>query len=223
MAQFPFQLVGFDLDGTMFDTSGDLGAAVNYVMRELGRDEIPLNEVPVLVGKGARVMLDRALDRSGGSSEELLDTWLPRLIDFYADNLTRHTRPYPGLLDALEALAAEGVRLAICTNKREGLARGILKELDLGDRFVAVVGGDTLGPGHLKPLPDLVLEMVRQAGGGTAAFVGDTFNDIDAAKAANIPSVAVTFGFSDRPVDSLGADAMIDHYDELVPALKRLS
>jgi phosphoglycolate phosphatase len=115
------------------------------------------------------------------------------------------------------------VRLAVATNKREVFARQLLEELGLIGRFATVIGGDTLGPGTSKPAPDMLREMVARCGGGRAAFVGDTTFDIGAARAAALPVVAVSFGFHDLPPADLGADAVIDHFDELVPALARLA
>jgi phosphoglycolate phosphatase len=94
-----------------------------------------------------------------------------------------------------------------------------LDELKLSPHFAAVLGGDTLGPGHGKPAPDLILEMIVRLGGGRAAYVGDTTYDVLAARAARVPSLAVSFGFNDRPARDLGADAVIDRFADLVPAL----
>ena len=114
------------------------------------------------------------------------------------------------------------VKVAIVTNKFESLAVKLLRELDLFDRFETVIGGDTLGPGRAKPAADPIVEMIARLGGGRAAFVGDSIYDIDAAKAAGIPSIAVSFGFLMQPVEELGADAVIDGYDQLIPTLETL-
>ena len=122
----------------------------------------------------------------------------------------------------LDGLAARGVKLAVVTNKLETLAVKLFAELGLTERFFTIIGGDTLGPGRGKPKPDLIEEMLRQAGGGRAAFVGDTTFDTGAARAAGLPCVAVSFGFNDVPVDELGASVVIDHFDGLIPALGAL-
>jgi phosphoglycolate phosphatase len=100
------------------------------------------------------------------------------------------------------------------------LARKLLDALDLSHHFAAIVGGDTLGPNRHKPKPDLLLDMIAKAGGGRTIFLGDTDNDTLAAKAAGVPSIAVSFGFVHATAQSIGADAGIDHYDELVPLLE---
>ena len=122
------------------------------------------------------------------------------------------------LEQALDALAARGVKLAICTNKPERLTHLLLDALGWTGRFAAIVGGDTLPV--RKPDPAPLHEAIARAGGGRAAFVGDSITDADTAKAARPAFVAVSFGFSDRPVAELGADAVIDHYAELIPALR---
>jgi phosphoglycolate phosphatase len=112
------------------------------------------------------------------------------------------------------------VRLAICTNKLEGLARSLIDALGWQDRFAAIIGGDTLPV--RKPDPAPLFAAIQRAGGGRPAFIGDSITDTDTARAANIPCVAVSFGFTDRPPGELGANALIDHFDELIPALERL-
>ena len=120
----------------------------------------------------------------------------------------------------LDALAENGVALAVVTNKVEHLAIKLLDNLDLSRRFFTIIGGDTLGPGKSKPAPDQILTMItRSPRQGRAAYVGDTTYDTLAAKAAAIPCIAVSFGFNDTPPAEMGASAVIDHYDELIPAL----
>jgi phosphoglycolate phosphatase len=221
MADIPFDIVGFDLDGTLLDTGADLAAAVNHALATIGHGPYPIDEIKPFIGKGARRMLERSLAAAGIVDQALIDELLPVLLDFYGANIAVQTVPYPGLLKAMDDLAARGIRLAICTNKREALARKLLDELGLSARFAAIVGGDTLGPNRHKPLPDLLLDMVEKAGGGRTIFLGDTDNDTLAARAANIPSIAVSFGFVTCTAEELGADAGIDHFDELIPLLER--
>lgn len=222
MNDFPFQIVGFDLDGTLLDTLEDLGAAVNHALMSAGRPTIPITEVRYLVGGGAKRMLERALDLTGGIDQAAFEPLYRELLAFYTANIAVHSRLYPGGEAMLDDLASHGVKLAVVTNKIESLARRLLDELDLTSRFAAIIGGDTLGPGRAKPAPDMIDEMVARLGGGRAAFVGDTTYDIGAARAAGVPSVAVSFGFNDKPAHELGAEAVIDHCAELIPTLMRL-
>lgn len=222
MTPFPFQIVGFDLDGTLVNSSRDLGAAVNHALRLAGRATLPQEQITPLIGRGAKRMLERALVLEGGMSEEEFKPLYKELLRFYEANLAVHTRPYPGCEAMLDELAGLGCQLAVVTNKFERFANQLLDTIGLADRFTTIIGGDTLGPGKAKPEPDLLHEMVRRCGGGSAAFVGDTTSDTGAALAAGIPCVAVSFGFSDRPVADLGAQAVIDHFGALVPALHDL-
>ncbi len=143
---------------------------------------------------------------------------LPVLLDYYQDNLSARSVPYPGLIAAMDALAAAGVKLAICTNKAERFTIPLIDQLGLTPRFASIVGGDTVGVA--KPDPAPIRAMIERAGGGRTIFIGDTINDIAGARNAGIPSVAVSFGFLDGPVEDLAADAVIDHFDDLVPLLQ---
>jgi phosphoglycolate phosphatase len=218
MTSIPFDIVGFDLDGTLLDTSGDLAAAVNYAIATDGRPPFPVDAIRPFVGKGAKVMLERALTASGGYDESLLAKMLPVLLDYYEQNLAIHSIPYPGLMEAMTALEETGIKLAICTNKAERFTIPLLHQIGLSDRFCSVVGGDTLGVA--KPDPAPIHEMIARAGGGRTIFLGDTINDIAGARNARIPSIAVSFGFLDGPVEELEADAIIHHFDELLPLLQ---
>jgi phosphoglycolate phosphatase len=220
MTDFPFQIVGFDLDGTLFDTSPDLADAVNHALALLGRPALSVEAVIPMIGRGAKFMLEQGLAATGGCSDADMALAYPALLTFYEANISRGTRPYPGLLTAMDALDAKGVALAIVTNKLEALAVRLVDELGLLHRFKTVIGGDTMGEG--KPSPRPIHEMIRRCGGGRAAFVGDSIFDISAAKNAGIPNIAVSFGFLMQPVEELEADAVIDHFDELVPTLERL-
>lgn len=216
-------MVGFDLDGTLLDTHADLGVALNHALGLAGRPPVPGSEVRDLIGGGARVMLERGLAITGGlPPEDEIRTLHGALIAHYRENIAVHTTLFPGGAAMLEGLAARGVRVAVVTNKLEALAVRLLDELGLSPRLATIIGGDTLGPGRAKPRPDLLHEMVSRLGGGRAAYVGDTTYDTLAARAAGLPCVAVRFGFNDMPVDTMGADAVIDHYDELIPALERM-
>jgi len=211
----PFDIIGFDLDGTLLDTSGDLAHALNHALATIGRGPLPVDDVRRMVGRGAKVMLMRALDATGGATDDLVARLFPILIDHYAANIATETRMYPGLVDALDALAARGAVLAVCTNKLERLARSVLAETGLARRFAAIIGGDTVG--RLKPDPAPLHAMIAQAGGGRTLFVGDSDNDVNAARAAGVPSVALSFGYVSGDPRDLGADAVIADYAELVP------
>jgi len=220
MPSFPFAVVGFDLDGTLLDTSGDLAAAVNHALTGAGRPALPVERIRPMIGGGSRHMLAQGMAATGGCTEAELDVLQRRLLDFYEANIAVETRPFPGLIDALDHLAGRGVRLGVMTNKLEHLARRVLDALGLTARFDCVIGGDTVGVA--KPDPAPIRAMVEACGGGRAAFVGDSIYDVRAAQAAGLPVVACSFGFLQQPVDTLGADAVIDGFDRLVATLERL-
>jgi phosphoglycolate phosphatase len=217
----PFKTIGFDLDGTLLDTSGDLAATLNRVLAEDGRPALPLDHILAMVGRGVHKLLEQAVAATGGGDAAVVARLYPRFVDTYAAHNAEHSRPYPGVLDALDALAAQGVTLAVVTNKLEALTLPLLDATGLLPRFATVIGGDTLGPGNAKPSPAPIIEMVRRCG-GPAAFVGDSTYDVQAAQAAGLPMIACSFGFSQVPVTTLGAEAVIDSFAELLPALASL-
>lgn len=222
MADFPFQIVGFDLDGTLLDTSGDLTDAVNHALGFLGRPPLAPETVKPMIGRGAKAMLEQALEARDDHDPADMARAYPELLRFYEAHVADRSAPFPGALDALDDLAARGVTLAIVTNKFEHLAVKLISALGLGSRFATIIGGDTMGKGNAKPSALPIREMIARCGGGRAAFVGDSIYDVLAAKNAGVPSVAVSFGFLTQPVEELGADAVIDSYAELIPALARL-
>jgi phosphoglycolate phosphatase len=218
MTKTSFDLVGFDLDGTLVDSSADLGVAINHALGIMGLPPHDLADIKRFIGKGTRIFVERALRADNAYSEEMVAKVLPLFQDYYLAHVCDHTAPYPGALDAMAELRTRGVRLALCTNKSERFTHPLLRALDLEKWFDAVICGDTLGPGTLKPSPAPIHAMVERAGGGEAVFLGDTSNDIDAAKAAGTATIAVRFGFVDE-ADLLGADATLAHFDDLLPLL----
>ena len=225
MTDFPFALIGFDLDGTLIDTSEDLRLACNVALELGGIAPLAPDQIRSAIGGGARRMLERGIEFNGSGpvSPDLFEAMFDAFLEHYQAHIDVHSPPFPGVLEMMDALDALGVKMAIVTNKREAMADQLFRELGLRHRFAAFLGGDTLGPDKAKPAPDLLHEMIaRAATPGPAAFVGDSHFDIDAAKAAGLPSVAVSFGFLMQPVETLGADAVIDQFDELIDALRRL-
>ena len=224
MSDFPFAIIGFDLDGTLVDSALDLCPAVNHALIKAGRQPVSVEVTRSLIGGGAMRMLERALDVTGGPVEA--DEFAPlyeALLTHYTANIAAHTRPYPGCLAALDALAARGCKLAVVTNKSEDLARKLIGELDMTDLFASIMGGDTLGRKRAKPAPDMIHETITRCGGGTFAMVGDSTFDVKAAHNAGMPAAAFSFGYHDVPPDQLGADVLIHHFDELLGALEQLT
>lgn len=220
MPPFPFDIVAFDLDGTLADTAPDIAAGLNRMLAEFGRSPLGVHEIRPMIGDGARNLIRKVLAATGEAGETLIDEAHPVYLDHYAAHVCEGTRPYPHVEAALDGLAAAGARLAICTNKSERLSGLLLDALGWRERFATLVGGDSLP--WRKPDPRLLLETIARTGGGRAAFVGDSIFDAETARAAEIPFVAFAGGYRDRPVNALGADAVIDSYAALIPALRSL-
>ena len=209
MSRFPFDIVGFDLDGTLVDSNRDLAPAINHALGTIGRAAIPADATRKLIGGGARRMLERALELTGGALPDAeFETAFGALLGHYEEHIADHTVPYPGCLDTLDALLARGCKLAVITNKIEVYSRKLLDALGMTSRFAAILGGDTLGPGRAKPAPDMIDTAILTCGGGSFAMVGDSTYDVRAARNARVPVVALSFGYNDLPAAELGADAV---------------
>lgn len=214
--------VVFDLDGTLVDTAPDLMAGLNHVLALDGIEPVHYEDMTFLVGQGARAMIERGFRLRG---RPLSDTHLAELLEcfirHYLDGMPGESLPYAGVVTSLERMKAEGFRLAVCTNKLEMLALPLLRGLRLDGYFDAIAGGDTFPV--RKPEAGHILKTIERAGGSaaTSIMVGDSVNDIVAAQNAGIPSVAVPFGYSDVPVETLNPTRIIGHFDELTPELVR--
>ena len=211
----------FDLDGTLVDTAPDLVAAANHVLGHVGLPPVDAQTLRPYIGHGARVMIERATAVAKLSEAEH-ERLLERFLDYYSANIAVDSRPFEGAVDALERFKAAGAKLAVCTNKREGMSRLLLDALDLSRFFSAIAGRDTLP--NSKPHPGHLLGTIDLAGGdpSRAVMIGDSNVDIATAKAANVPVIAVSFGYTDTPIAEFEPDAVIDHYRELEPAIAAL-
>jgi phosphoglycolate phosphatase len=213
----------FDLDGTLVDTATDLVATLNVILEREGFNPVAFGEARAMVGHGARLLIERGLAANGATlSKGTVDRLFDEYIDYYAAHIADTSRPFPGVVETLEACAADGWLLAVCTNKLEGLSRLLLDALGLSDSFAAICGADTFSA--RKPDPLALTETILRAGGDLtrAVMVGDSKTDIDTARAARIPVIAVDFGYTSVPVSELGPDVVISHFDQLRPALSRL-
>ncbi|TFI59216.1 phosphoglycolate phosphatase [Sphingomonas parva] len=220
MPALPFDIVVFDLDGTLADTAPDLAGALAHMLSRLGRPELTLDAVRTMIGNGVRALVRRALRATGGADEILEEEGHALFLAHYGAHLCIGTKPYPGTEQALDALAESGAALAVCTNKPEAFARALIAQLGWESRFAAIVGGDSLAA--RKPDPAPLHEAIARAGGGRAVLVGDSVTDAATARAAGVPFVVVRFGYSDRPVEDLGADAVVDSFAGLTDALADL-
>jgi len=190
------RLVVFDLDGTLIDSSRDLADATNAVIQEYGGTPLGIDEITSYVGEGAAVLVRRAL-RAAGLAHLPADA-LDRFLAQYEERLTVHTRPYPGIPEALDALAGRGCTLAVLTNKPERPTRRILEELALDAKFTDVVGGDTSA--GRKPDPTGLLRIIERAGTTPAAsvLVGDSPIDYRTARNAGTRICLARYGYGYR-------------------------
>lgn len=215
--------IGFDLDGTLIETAGDIHRALGEVLSAQGLPPLPMAEVRKLVGGGARLLIQRALDVHGASrDEETLDRLMDDYIAAYAADIASLSHPFPGLVEALDALHARGATLCVCTNKRTDLSVQLLETLGLHQRFAAIVGGDAVA--NRKPHPGHFTHAIRASGGDPARsmMVGDSIYDVSTAKAAGAPIAVYAFGYTDTAPDLLGADAVFTHFTELPDLAVRL-
>ncbi len=213
--------VVFDLDGTLLDTAPDLIAAVNHIIQIAGGKPIDAEHLRPIISLGGREMIKEGLKHNGlNHSDDELYRRLPQFIAYYRENIAVLTKPFPGLLQKLDRLAALGCKLAVCTNKLESLALSLLTQPELANRFDAITGRDTF-PVY-KPDPRHLLGTIARTGGDPtqAIMIGDSNTDVKTAKAAGIPVVGVTFGYTDTPITELGCDAVISHYNQLANALE---
>lgn len=216
----PAPLVVFDLDGTLVDTAPDLVASLNHTIAAHGLAPVSYEDLTHLVGHGARAMIERAFRlRDNPLDETELPGMMDRFVEHYLAGMPGESRPYPGLTSALDRLLDAGMKLAVCTNKMESLARPLIDGLNLGGYFATVTGGDTFPV--RKPDPAHLTGTVERAGGDIrrTVMVGDSLNDLKVAVNAGVPSIGVPFGYSDVPIQTLDPTVLITHYDQLTPDL----
>jgi phosphoglycolate phosphatase len=209
----------YDLDGTLADTADDLMGALNTVLTQEGLAPLSVVNARVMLGAGGRTLIQRGFAASGRELGPLkLEALFGDFLAHYNAHIAQHTRLYPGVESALDAIARAGWRQAICTNKMEGSARLLMGKLRVAYRFAFICGQDTFGVG--KPDPRPLLGTIAASGGdrSRAIMVGDSLTDIKTARAAGLPAIAVDFGYSDVPVNELGPDRVISHFDELAEA-----
>ena len=209
-------IIVYDLDGTLVDTAPDLLDSLNHCLNLAGLETAEPTELRKFVGMGGRVMIERAFAAQNKTLEQAqLDRLLAAFLDHYGGAIPGKSKPYAGVLSALDRFERAGYIAAVCTNKYENLATSLIGSLGLAPRFAAVCGQDTFP--FRKPDPRHLTETIARAGGSPAraVMIGDSRTDIDTAKAAGIPVVAVDFGYTDRHVREFEPSVVISHFDEL--------
>src|SRR5262252_3308088 len=210
----------FDLDGTLVDTAPDLISTLNLVLAGEGLPPVAYDDARRMIGGGARRMIERALIAAGQNVPGAeLDRMFRIFIDHYSAHIADRSRAFPHLESVLQRLAGKGCRLAVCTNKLERLSVRLLDTLNLSRYFAAICGQDTFG--IQKPDPQMLRLTIRRAGGEVqrAIMIGDSITDMRTARAANVPVIAVDFGYSEVAPEALNADRLISSFTELPHAI----
>jgi phosphoglycolate phosphatase len=221
---FAVDAVAFDLDGTLLDTVHDLAAAVNLTLAGEGLAPLPVDVVRNMVGRGVADLLARALTRARGAPprDGEVAGLLPGYQDGYAAILGRQTRLYPGVVAGLDRLRAAGFALAVITNKATRFVAPHLVHAGIAEYFGTVVGGDDAVAKKPDAAP-LALAASRMAlPPARMLMVGDSVNDVAAARAAGSPVVVVPYGYNEgRPVQSLAADGIVDSLEVVADCIRR--
>ncbi len=224
MDEVPLTIV-FDLDGTLVDTAPDLVAVADAMLAEMGAGPLDPETGRMAAGSGARALLTAGLEAAGKPLPAESD-W-PRLvgifIEHYRQRIARASRPFPGIVDFLALVRAQGYRLSVCTNKKAPLAVALLRALNLHRYFDAIVGADTLGVG--KPDPRPLRHSIETAGGqlSSAVIIGDSHSDVLAARALGIPSILAAWGYLDAPPACYQADYCIHAIEDALPLVVELA
>lgn len=214
-------IIAFDLDGTLVDTAPDIIGALNLVLREEGIKPYHLDEARPLIGRGALELLRRGFALAGHPlTAEQEQPLLDRLLKHYETHIDAFSKPFDGVAEAMDALSAAGAKLAVCTNKHTYLSVELIKRLGWSDRFGSNRGSDSVpnkkpDAGHLQACVDDIGGDIRKT-----ILVGDSETDFMTARNAGVPSILVSFGYSERPIQELDCDVLIDHYDALIDAIK---
>lgn len=212
-----------DLDGTLAETHRDLIPTLNRTIARVGLAPIEMSQVGYIVGKGIKPMIERAFELRGTSLDpENLNQLNQAYLADYSENICVNTVLYENVANCLDQFLTQGWVLAVCTNKLEKLARELLDQLAIGQKFAAITGADTFS--FRKPDPGHLLETIRMAQGdpSRSIMVGDSVTDVKTAQNANVPVVGVTFGYSDVPIFELNPDAVIDHFDQLFDVASKM-
>lgn len=226
--KFPLLIkaVMIDLDGTLLDTACDLAAAANMMLRELGREELPLETIQSYIGKGIQKLVKRSLTGSLDDEPdvELFDRAMPIYERDYAKTLSINTRPYPGVIEGLNALREADFRLACITNKAEAFTLPLLRATGLRDYFDIVLSGDSLPKKKPDPMP--LLHACKHFGipSHEMLLIGDSLNDAEAARAAGCHVFCVPYGYNEgRDVRELDCDAIVESVYAATKLIQKLS
>ena len=213
----------FDLDGTLVDSAPGVCWALNAALDEQSIASLTLANVKDMVGKGARHLVVKAMEHNGVDADDDLQALITtRFMEIYSDRPTKDTVVFDGAMSVLRGLRDRDVKLAICTNKPRKTTEPVLKAFGLEDFFSVVICGDDTA--HRKPDPRHIWETLAALGGDkqSSVMVGDSENDILAARDAQVRSIAVSFGYCHVPMGELAPDALIDTFSAFDEALHKI-
>ena len=218
------ELILFDLDGTLIDSAPDLALSINYMLRTVNHNEFSEEIIDSWVGNGAQTLVKRALSGSKIVDEninnDLFDRSLSVFLEYYKNNLCEQTTPYPNVKITLQTLKDDGYKLAIITNKPFDFIEPILKQLGLDSLFELYIGGDSLDEKKPSPLPLQYVCKKFNIKPRNTLMIGDSKNDILAAQAANIQSIAVSYGYNyGEDIRVYKPDLTIDNFGDILEVL----
>lgn len=219
-----FDTVLYDLDGTLIESAKDMQVAVSRVLADHGLPPATEADMRAFMGQGSKVTMDRAFTKYGRKLDEAALSAVTReFVRYYEADPISNTIAFPGVVETVQRFARLGLKQGVCTNKFERPSRTILEHLKLMPPITDVAGADTFPV--RKPDPKHILMLLERMGGSAqrAVMVGDSIHDLEAAHAAGLPAVLVSWGYTDRPASELGADAVIERFDALPRALEQIA
>jgi len=212
--------IAFDLDGTLVDTAPDLVRALNAVVGPRGLAPVSLDDVRAMVGRGSRALIERSYARENITLEhQEADDLVAAFIEIYQSDIAAQSQIFPGVEDTLSAMLNAGATLSVCTNKPSALSDLLIETLGLTRYFTRIIGPERTGA--KKPAADHIRSALG-SGHGVSAMIGDSSPDVDAARAAGIPSIVLSYGYSEKPASSLGADRVIHSFSDVPKTLAEI-
>jgi phosphoglycolate phosphatase len=215
-----FDTVIYDLDGTLIDSAKDMQVAVSNVLADHGLPEVTEDDVRIFMGQGSKVTMGKAFAKFGKPLDEAtLSAVTKEFVRYYEADPISHTVAFEGVADVVAHFARLGLKQGVCTNKFETPSRTILEHLKLMPPIADVAGADTFPV--RKPDPKHILMLLERMGGDPkrAVMIGDSIHDVEAAHAAGLPAVLVSWGYTVKPASELGAEAVIQTFGALPEAL----
>ena len=219
-----FDTVLYDLDGTLIESAKDMQVAVSRVLADHGLPAATEADMRAFMGQGSKVTMDRAFIKYGRKlDDDALSAVTREFVRYYEADPVSHTTAFPGVAEVVARFGRMGLKQGVCTNKFERPSRMILEHLKMMPPISDVAGADTFPV--RKPDPKHILMLLERMGRSAerAVMVGDSIHDLEAAHAAGLPAVLVSWGYTDKPASELGAEVVIQQFDALPRALEEIA